>query len=210
MKKVLTEQENQDKSPPDTPDDPVSLSSAKAKARPAKGSIDDQVDALILRFETSSIVQDTINESLKNLNLRFLLEQEEEPADEPAADPPAEDDEAESTDEPAGSEDMTVSEPAEDVEVPNLDVDKFTMKVVRLVKNFQNLLNIEEAIINRTKNFLDDNYGEAFVREFTDNLSQKYGLEVKEFDNIDDVSDENFAVGAFAGGTGSLPTGGGG
>ena len=145
-----------------------------------------------------------------DLAAELQTDPDDEPADEPAADPPAEDDEAESTDEPAGSEDMTVSEPAEDVEVPNLDVDKFTMKVVRLVKNFQNLLNIEEAIINRTKNFLDDNYGEAFVREFTDNLSQKYGLEVKEFDNIDDVSDENFAVGAFAGGTGSLPTGGGG
>ena len=55
---------------------------------------------------------------------------------------------------------------------------------------------------------MDENYGEVFVNEFIESLSQKYGLEVKEFDNIPDVSDDAFAVGAYAGGTGGLGGGG--
>ena len=47
---------------------------------------------MILRYETSSIRDKassvSLDESLKSLNLKFLIEQEEEPADDP---PPGED-----------------------------------------------------------------------------------------------------------------------
>ena len=198
-----------------TPESPLALRAPKAKARPAADSVDDQIDALILRYESASIRKEaSLNESLKNMNLRFLLEQEEEPpedeppADEPAADEPAADEPAaEETPDPSGSDDMTVTAPADEQNIPDLDVDKFTMRVVRLVNNYKNLLNIEESIINRTKTFLDENYGEVFVEEFLNNLSSKYGLDMNEFTDIPEVSDDNFAVGAFAGGTGG-PGGG--
>ena len=199
-----------------TPESPLALREPKAKARPAADSVDDQIDALILRYESASIRKEaSLNESLKNMNLRFLLEQEEEPpadeppADEPpAAEPAADEPAAEETPDPSGSDDMTVTAPADDQNIPDLDVDKFTMRVVRLVNNYKNLLNIEESIINRTKTFLDENYGEVFVEEFLNNLSSKYGLDMNEFTDIPEVSDDNFAVGAFAGGTGGLGGGG--
>ncbi len=194
-----------------TPESPLALRDPKAKARPAADSVDDQIDALILRYESASIRKEaSLNESLKNMNLRFLFEQEEEPpADEPPADePPAAEPAAEETPDPSGSDDMTVTAPADDQNIPDLDVDKFTMRVVRLVNNYKNLLNIEESIINRTKTFLDENYGEVFVEEFLNNLSSKYGLDMNEFTDIPEVSDDNFAVGAFAGGTGGLGAGG--
>ena len=204
-----------------TPESPLALRAPKAKARPAADSVDDQIDALILRYESASIRKEaSLNESLKNMNLRFLLEQEEEPpADEPPADePPAEEapeeeapeEEApeEEASDPSGSDDMTVTAPADKQNIPDLDVDKFTMRVVRLVNNYKNLLNIEESIINRAKTFLDENYGEVFVEEFLNNLSSKYGLDMNEFTDIPEVSDDNFAVGAFAGGTGGLGGGG--
>lgn len=199
-----------------TPESPLALRAPKAKARPAADSVDDQIDALILRYESASIRKEaSLNESLKNMNLRFLLEQEEEPpadeppADEPpAAEPAADEPAAEETPDPSGSDDMTVTAPADDQNIPDLDVDKFTMRVVRLVNNYKNLLNVEESIINRTKTFLDENYGEVFVEEFLNNLSSKYGLDMNEFTDIPEVSDDNFAVGAFAGGTGGLGGGG--
>ncbi len=214
MKNVLLEDEKAQKA--ETPEDPVSLQAPSQKARPARDSVDDQVDALILRYETSSIRDKassvSLDESLKSLNLKFLIEQEEEPADDP---PPGEDpaagDEAadEELPDPSGSEDMTVTEPAEDEEIPDLDIDAFTRRVVRLVNNYENLLKIEEAVINRAKNFLDENYGDVFVNTFLENLREKYGLETDEYDALPDVSDEPFAVGAFAGGTGGLGGGGG-
>jgi len=206
--RILLEQEEAPKEVGvDTPDSALTLREPKQRARPAAGSVDDQIDALLLRYESASIRKEpSLNESLKNLNLRFLLEQDEE--EPPAEEPPAE----EATDEepdPAGSEDMKVTSPADEQKIPDLDVDKFTMRVVRLVNNYNNLLNIEESIINRAKHFLDENYGEVFVQDFLNNLSSKYGLEMQEFDSIPTVSDDNFAIGAFAGGTGGLGGGGG-
>jgi len=216
--RILLEQEEAPKEVGvDTPDSALTLREPKQRARPAAGSVDDQIDALLLRYESASIRKEpSLNESLKNLNLRFLLEQDEEeppaeeiPAEEPPAEePPAEEPPAEEPD-PAGSEDMKVTSPADEQKIPDLDVDKFTMRVVRLVNNYNNLLNIEESIINRAKHFLDENYGEVFVQDFLNNLSSKYGLEMQEFDSIPTVSDDNFAIGAFAGGTGGLGGGGG-
>lgn len=217
IKFLLEQEEKPTESGPNTPESPLLLREPKARARPAADSVDDQIDALLLRYESSSIRKgDSINESLKKLNLRFLLEQEEpseepeeEPAEEPAAEePPAEEpaEDAEESEEPdpSGSDDMSVTSPAPRQKVPDLDIDKFTSRVVRLMNNYESLLNIEESIINRAKSFLDENYGEAFVYEFVNNLSNQYGLETAEFGNIPDVSDDTFAVGAFAGGTGGL------
>tara|TARA_Y100001937_G_scaffold52199_1_gene72284 strand:- start:485 stop:1174 length:690 start_codon:yes stop_codon:yes gene_type:complete len=216
LEALLREQEESPKKAGvDTPESPMTLREPKARARPAADSVDDQIDALLLRYESASIRKEaSLNESLSSLNLKYLLEQEEEPPPEDA--PPDEeappDDEEEETPPPApsGSQDMKVTSPADDQNIPDLDIDKFTMRVVRLVNNYNNLLNVEETIVNRTKHFLDENYGEVFVQEFLDNLSSKYGLELQEFDNVPTVTDDNFAVGAFAGGTGGLGGGGGG
>jgi hypothetical protein len=222
IKFLLEQEEKAKESGPNTPESPLLLRDPKARARPAADSVDDQIDALLLRYESASIRKgDSINESLKKLNLRFLLEQDEEPADEEPVEEPADAEPAEEpTDEepadeseepdPSGSDDMSVTSPAPRQKVPDLDIDKFTSRVVRLMNNYESLLNIEESIINRAKSFLDENYGEAFVYEFVNNLSNQYGLETSEFGNIPAISDDKFAVGAFAGGTGGLGGGGGG
>jgi len=221
IKFLLEQEEKAKESGPNTPESPLLLRDPKARARPAADSVDDQIDALLLRYESASIRKgDSINESLKKLNLRFLLEQDEEPADEEPVEEPADAEPAEEpTDEepadeseepdPSGSDDMSVTSPAPRQKVPDLDIDKFTSRVVRLMNNYESLLNIEESIINRAKSFLDENYGEAFVYEFVNNLSNQYGLETSEFGNIPAISDDKFAVGAFAGGTGGLGGGGG-
>jgi len=214
---LINEQEEPKSQGADTPEDPVALRQPKLRDSPAKDSVDDQIDALLLRYETSSIrAEPSLNESLKSLNLKFLLEQEEEPADEPPAedeapvdDAPAEEDPAEDEPEPEGSEKISVTTPAEKQEIPDLDIDRFASRVVRLLNNYQSLLNVEEAVLNRAKTFLDENYGDSFVQAFNDTLIQNYGIESVEFDNVPEVGEDAYAVGAFAGGTGSLPSGGG-
>jgi len=206
--RVLKEDENAQKL--DTPENPVSLNTSSPKSRPARDSVDDQIDALLLRYENSSIKPDdekaSLDESLGSLNLKFLIEQEddEEEATEPEPDAAEAPEEDEDIADPAGSEDMTVSEPEVDVKVPNLDIDTFTNRVVRLASNYENLLRVEEAVVNRAKNFLDENYGDVFVNAFLINLREKYGLDTDEFRNKETVvPDEEYAVGAYAGGTGS-------
>tara|TARA_R110001592_G_scaffold131552_1_gene345583 strand:+ start:2412 stop:3014 length:603 start_codon:yes stop_codon:yes gene_type:complete len=170
---------------------------ANPKARKADDSVDDQIDSLILMYESRAIrdENDRLNESLKGTSLKYLFEQEDE---EDA--PPAEE-EAEAAAEPSGSESMT-AKPAKQDAVPDLDVDKFTIKIARLLMNHRQLLDVENAIINRTKNFLDENYGDSFVVRYLDILDEQFGISPKEFD-VSYNEDVPFAVGANQSGTSS-------
>ena len=195
---------------PDTPESSLSVKSSSLKARKSLDSVDDQIDALILRYEASSIRDEStetsglMESSLNSRNLKYLIEQEEEMDAPPAEDtPPAEDGSEEAAPEPVGSEKMDASEPG-DEKVPDLDLDAFASRTVRLIVNYKSLLDIEAAITNRVKNFLDINYGERFVQEYLDILEKQYGISLEEFRDERDIKDDNFAVGAFAGGTGGL------
>jgi hypothetical protein len=196
--KLLFEQEENSKK---TPENNVGIQSDSVKARPSNDSVDDQIDALILRYETASMREkDSINESLQDLSLTILLEQEEEGVEED----PALGGEEDMLDEPEGSEDMTVKKPAKKQKVPPLDVDAFTNRVVRMFMNYKNLLDIEQAIVNRVKNFLDENYGDVYVNTFITNLERDHGIVVSEHGEVTLGSDEpeNFAVGANPAGAG--------
>ena len=198
----------------DTPETGLKLvsKSTDIKARKALSSIDDQIDALILKYETSSIRDESIvksdnlmEKSLDTSSLQYLFEQEEDEAVEDSPDPPPppeESGEEEGAPKPVGSEAMNVNEPGEE-EVPDLDIDAFAMRTVRLIMNYKNLLRVEEAIVNRIKNFLDENYGENFVDRYINILENEYGISTAEFDSDRETEDEEFAVGAFAGGMGS-------
>jgi len=189
----------------DSPETSMNMTDTTLKARKALDSIDDQVDALILRYEASSIREENDSDmsSLQESSLRYLFEQEE-PVEDAAEEAPAEEDPAEDAPTPEGSEKMTVKKPAEDTPVPDLDIDAFAARTVRLIKNYKSLLRIEEAIGNRIKHFLDENYGDKFVQRYLEILESQYGLEFKEFEDERKIEDDNFAVGAFAGGTGGL------
>ena len=65
-----------------TPEKSMSMTSSDVKALKALDSVDDQIDALILKYEASSIREedkkvDGLLESLNERNLKFLIEQEE-------------------------------------------------------------------------------------------------------------------------------------
>jgi len=181
----------------DAPEGSVQSSSEPA-ARKSDDSVDDQIDSLILLYEKRAIrdSDDKLLESLFTSSLKILLEQEEaeETPDEAEETPPEE------PAEPTGSEEMT-AKAATSEPVPDLDIDKFTIKVARLIMNSRNLLDIETAIINRVKNFLDNNYGDKFVVRYLDILNEQFGIEAKEFE-LDYDEEVPLAVGANPAGAG--------
>lgn len=193
--KMLFEQQ-QDEDLGDAPEAGVKTDE-EPKARKADDSVDDQIDSLILLYEKRAIrdEEDRLMESLKGTSLKYLFEQEEEPvAEEETAEP------ADTETEPTGSEAVTAS-PAEEEPVPDLDIDKFTIKVARLIMNYRQLLDVENAIINRAKNFLDENYGDKFVVRYLDILDEQFGISPEEFD-VDYAEDVPLAVGANPAGAG--------
>jgi hypothetical protein len=197
----------------EAPEENVSAASTVMKTRKSLDSVDDQIDALVLRYEASSIReenpiedQDLMEQSLYQKTLNYLFEQDEDAEPEPEAEAvPAEEPDVEA-EEPVGSEKLE-QDAAVEQKVPDLDIDAFAMRTVRLITNYKNLLRVEDAIINRVKNFLDENYGDPFVSEYLEILDKQFGIATSEFPSSE-VSDDNFAVGAYAGGTGGLGGGG--
>ena len=182
------------------------------KSRNSKDSLDDKIDSLILMYEKNSIrdENDRIEESLfKSSLLALLVEQDEEdPAEEPVEDEGTEGvdddgaaDEEDEEETPEGSEKMKASI-ASDQKVPDLDIDMFTKNVVRLAGNYESLLNPEEVIYNRAKNFLDNNYGDAFVSRFLQELKSQYGVDSSSHNVPKRGPDAPFAVGANPSGAG--------
>jgi|18_taG_2_1085343.scaffolds.fasta_scaffold05555_6 hypothetical protein len=185
-------------------------------------SADDQIDSFILKFEKDSIESDdsetqSLNESLQNLSLRALLEQpeEEEAEEEVIEDEPLEDTEAaEEVDaaeeeapedpEPAGSEDSDAV-PAESLPKPPLDIDAFTKRVARLAMNYETLLDIKNVIINRSMNFLKENYDDTHAQEMKDILDEQFDFDL---DGGKEDPPAPFAVGANPAGAGSMGGGG--
>ena len=196
-------------------DELFSADDQKDNIRLSKDSADDQIDAFIIKFERDSVVQDdqdrqdSMSESLLNLSLDALIfEQDEdlEDLDEPADEPAPDEDEEVDDPEPAGSEDVEVDEPEQTPKMP-LDVDSFTKRVARLAMNVENLLDMKTIIVNRAMNFIKDNYDEAHVDEMKEILDTQFDFNL---DGGKDIPPAPYAVGAYAGGTGSLGGGGGG
>ena len=213
---LLFEKENKET---DSPEKPLHLKKGKLKSRKSLYSIDNQIDALILGYEASSIRKEDeqlsgIDESLHERSLKFLFEQEDPlealAGEEDEGSPAAEEDtkelggDSEDTSKPTGSEKMEDLEP-EVALIPDLDVDAFTNKAVRLITNYDKLLNIKASIVNRIKNFLDENYGDEFVIRFIETLKNEYGIEMTEFDESEliQTSNDAFAPGANSAATGS-------
>ena len=157
----------QDSKVDDSAENAVNLKNKESKARKPLNSVDKQIDALILKYEASSLIEedeDVLQENIR-MSLRILLEQDEEDpfaADEGGDDAGGDDaggdegaDDAGDTGSPEGAEALKSKTPGKE-QVPRIDMDEFTNRCVRLIVNHRSLLRMEEAIVNRIRNFLDD------------------------------------------------------
>lgn len=171
------------------------------KTRLAKDSLDDQIDSLLIKYEMESIIDDEghsdfVNENMYNKFMKDLIVEQEEALD-PAA---------EKAGKTKGSERQEEDEEGEE-KTPNIDIDVFTKKVARLIMNADKLLNVEQAILNRSEKFLRDNYNEEHIERFKTILEKQFDIESDlVFRNFKDNPTEHDApqgFGAFAGGTGA-------
>ena len=83
----------------------------------------------------------------------------------------------------------------------DIDVDYFTSEIARLVKNYQNLIDIEGIIVKKAQKFLQGRYNPEVEQEFTSKLSSDYGIEVQKPTKVsDEPLEQPIAVGARASG----------
>ena len=147
------------------------------KLRLPADSVDDQIDALLIKFESESIKTESVSLSLSKL--LFEAPEDEDEEEGPTA---------------VGSEERDQEVSAEPAKPP-VEIDQFTKKIVRLLENYESLLDIKTVIINRTRNYLIENYDEAAADAFEETLDVDYGISLNPPDND---SERPIAVGAAA------------
>lgn len=193
--------------------------------RLSKVSVDDQIDGFLLNYEMMSIRDEPeledeveeINEALTESSLSVLYEDGAEdlgdvPPDDLGEEPPMDeesfDDSADSDgDNMVDGEDVSVDEPEEEP-IPLIDIDQFIQRVARLATRPENLLDLENAIVNRAIKFLTDNYTPSHVEKAIDILNNNFDFDFDtRFDNKDEVPP---AAGSGTGGAAGGGLGGGG
>lgn len=138
-----------------------------------KEMMDDSLDAQVDRY-FSSYEEDAKQEKKESFDFRrsvldFLTE--------------AEDEEKEGDDE---------AKPPKKLKLEDLNIPNFANDVMRLVVNYDSLLEIRDTILKRALNYLSENYNEETVMAFEDELLESHGVMIGK--SKQDVDDEKFAA----------------
>lgn len=160
-------------------------------------SLDAQVDKFFMDYETEAQSMKAEGKDWRRTVKRLLGEadeDEDEGADDTADEPEEDDAGIDSPEEP------------EKPSVDDINIESFVSSVVRLVENYDNLLEIKNTILRRAANFLAKNYDDATVEQFKDKLEESHGIEIGKSQR--DHEDEEFAA-PKAGAAGPFGSGGG-
>lgn len=89
-----------------------------------------------------------------------------------------------------------------------LDVEKFANDVVRLIQNYESLLEVQNTLLRRATNFLEKTYDPDVVKAFQDTLRDDHGMEAGK--DSSDVNSEKFPAPPAERAQGSAEPGAGG
>lgn len=92
--------------------------------------------------------------------------------------------------------------------LPPIDLGAFATEIMRVVKNYDTLLDIPSVIVNRTEDYLQTKYDEDTAKKFMEILKDEFDYEPAPTggsttsDDDDSGASNHFAVGAMPGGGG--------
>jgi hypothetical protein len=158
-------------------------------------SIDQQVDDFLISYESDAKVKKNEGFDFRSMTRSFLSttsrnlleaegdEEEEKPTDEAG-------------DEAKPKEKKKLS--AEDI-----DIEEFASNVVRLIDNYDSLLEVRNTLARRAINFLSDNYSLDVVSQFKIVLEDEHDISIgkSNVDKEDDQFPSPVARGAGSGGS---------
>lgn len=172
------------------------------RPRLSKDSVDDQIDSVLLKYESDCIVGLSPAAAFGEGRLHEAPGDDEDEDDEkkPELGDP-EDDEAKQAANQIGDKDDEEPDVPSDPLQPKIDLRMFAGKVSRLATNYDALLNMPIAIVNRARNYLQQNYSEALANEFSEIMERDFGIDL-EIEDTTEPREKPMATGAAATGLG--------
>jgi hypothetical protein len=146
----------------------------KATDQPGEDSIDMQIDRYFMDFETEA-------RSLKkegrdwHRTMRRLMEADEDESED------------EKEDEGEKEEKKPEKGTADDIEI-----ESFVNGIIRLIDNYDSLLEVRNTILRRASNFLNKNYDTEVVDAFHGKLKDDHGMEIGK--SRDEYFSDNFSA----------------
>lgn len=147
----------------------------------SEDSVDAQIDRFLISYEKDSKKQKRESFNFRNSILNFLTEAEE------------------------GEGDKDAEETKNKLNLDEINIENFVNDVMRLVANYDSLLEIRDTILKRALNYLSKNYEKDAIVAFEDELMDAHGVKIGK--SRKDIEDEEFKA-PKAGAAG--PGGGGG
>ena len=161
-------------------------------------SLDQQVDDFLISYESDAKVKKNEGFDFRSMTRSFLStasrnlleaegdEEEEKPADE------------------AGDEEKP--EEKKKLSAEDIDIEEFASSVVRLIDNYDSLLEVRNTLARRAMNFLSDNYSPDVVSQFKIVLEDEHDITVgkSKADEEDNEFPSPVAAGAGSGGGGAV------
>lgn len=114
-----------------------------------EASLDAQVDRLLISYEKEAKSSKNEGLDMRSLTRSFLIE-------------------ANKDDKGAG----------EKLTSEDIDVESFAASVVRLIENYDSLIEVRDALVRRSRNFLAKNYDDATLNDFLSVLRDNFDIEV--------------------------------
>lgn len=121
-------------------------------------SLDAQVDKHLVNYETEAKTSKNEGLDFRMMTRRFLIE--------------AEDDEEKKDD------DKSAKIAAKKLSLDDIDMKSYVSSVMRLVENYDNLLEVRNTILRRAKNHIVKNYEKSAGQSFDDTLQEEHGIEI--------------------------------
>ena len=118
------------------------------------------------------------------------------------------DDETDPGDAAPGADALT-GEDGDKLGLDSLNIEAFANDVVRLIENYDNLLEVRSTLLRRAKKFLKKSYSDEVVQAFENTIRDDHGLEAGN-SKLDVSSDRSVAPAADRANGSAAPGGGGG
>ena len=131
-------------------------------------SIDNQIDKLLISYEKEATRAKTEGVDFRSITRGFLLEAGEDEKEE----------EDKEKDEDEEGDEEESEEEKEKMASEDIDLQSFASDVVRLIENYDALLEVQSTILRRASNFLLKNYEKEVVDEFKEVLSTEHGMTI--------------------------------
>lgn len=155
------------------------------KPEEGEDSLDDQVDRYLTDYEKEANAAKNEGKDWRSTVKRLLGE--------------AEEDEETSKETEGGNEPIK----APKMKSSDIDMGSYVNSVIRLINNYDNLLEVRNTILRRAANFLVKLYDEETILAFNEELSSSHGIEIGKSKREKDYEDFPAPPADRAGGPGS-------